>query len=116
MIKNAFDFLDNYDPKSHDFTKEWKCYWVKRILVYYQKDLRQIIRRIGAYYQSIRDNGEHKEFAPSVQVNGTSEHSNEKNNKIIDICGGFIYQTFTIRMTHIMMIIGNVSTNTFNKF
>lgn len=42
----------NLDPKTYDFVNDWCPYWKGRLQVYYHKDLRIMIDKIGENYRS----------------------------------------------------------------
>lgn len=53
IFESAFKIVANLDPKAYDFSKNWTPYWNQRCQVYYQKDLKQIIDKIGSNYKFV---------------------------------------------------------------
>lgn len=79
-------FLDNCDPSTYDFTKDWSSYWVERIQVYYNKELRKIIDRIGANCNLIHfDEQFTTSSLPTIYENTTQSENIVESNDIIVI-------------------------------
>lgn len=51
-LSSIQSFLANRDPNNHDFGIEWNLYWKQRMSVYYDKDLKRILDKIGGNYKS----------------------------------------------------------------
>ncbi|XP_031640643.1 uncharacterized protein LOC116352297 [Contarinia nasturtii] len=76
---------NNIDPRSHDFTKDWSVYWVKRIQVYYNEALQNIIEKIGKnYISTLSDTGVLKDLLNKPQEIAPSKSSPVLHSILID--------------------------------
>lgn len=85
--------LANENPATHDFTADWTVYWLKRIQVYYNRDLRFKMNQIGANYTStMLENGIRLSWHEREMAERTKPMTNGRNTETIIICGLYIYQ------------------------
>lgn len=88
-VSRWFDFLDNLDPNTHNFAKDWTTYWARRIEVYFNKDLRNIIWRIGSKHDFKVQKSDRLNGDAAADRNRTI--LNKKPKRVIEIYGNFFW-------------------------